>query len=317
MSSAAAGVALTSRPNASGRSGGKRRSPMKTSTWWALLFIGPTALGLGLFYLWPALRTFLISFTATGPFGGSEWVGGENYARLLTDERLPQALLNTFAYSGIALLGIPLALFIAGLLNTRVLKGRSIYRTLYFIPVVTMPAAIAIVWRMIYNGDYGILNQFLGVAGIEGKSWLTNPSTVLIAIAVVGIWASLGTNIVIFLAGLQGVPAELHEAAELDGAGPIRRFISITVPLISPSAFFVSVMTLIGALQTFDLVFVMIGEGNPALPHATTIVYLFYERGFLANDEGFAAAIAMVLLVIILFITVIQFALQKKWVHYE
>ena len=180
-----------------------------------------------------------------------------------------------------------------------------------------MPAAIALVWRMIYNGDYGVLNTALGWVGIDGRSWLTDPSTALVAIAVVGIWAGLGTNIVIFLAGLQGIPDTLMEAADLDGAGPFRKFFSITLPLLSPSIFFVSVISVIGALQVFDLVYMMLGTNNPAMPDTRTIVYLFYEAGFIDNERGYAAAIAFLLLVIILVLTVIQFRLQKKWVHYE
>lgn len=174
----------------------RRRNP-GASPWWALVFLGPTALGITVFYLWPTVRTLIISFTKSGPFGGAEWVGIENYTRLFQDTELIGALRNTAIYTVIALIGIPLAVAIAALLNTTGLKGRSAYRTLYFIPVVTMPAAIALVWRMMYNGDYGVLNAALGVVGIEGRSWLTDPNTALIAIAVVGIWAGLGTNIVI------------------------------------------------------------------------------------------------------------------------
>lgn len=295
----------------------RRRSPMRQSLLWPLLFVGPTAVGLGLFYVWPTIRTIFISMTETGPFGGSTWVGFENYTKLFQNPDLPQALLNTGLYALLSLVGIPIAMAIAGLLNTRGLRGRGFYRTIYFLPVVTMPAAIAIVWRIIYNGDYGILNSILGVFGIQGMSWLTNPDTVMFAVALVGIWSGLGSTIVIFLAGLQGVPADLLEAAELDGAGPVRRFISVTVPMISPSVFFVSVMSLIGSLQVFDLVYVMVGADNPAMPRAKTIVYLFYEAGFLSHEQGAAGAIACVLLVIILLVTVVQFALQKKWVHYE
>ncbi len=294
----------------------RRRNP-GASPWWALVFIGPTALGLAAFYLWPTVRTLILSFTESGPFGGSEWVGIANYERLFQDPELIGALRNTAIYTVIALIGIPLAVGIAALLNTTGLKGRSAYRTLYFIPVVTMPAAIALVWRMIYNGDYGVLNTALGWVGIDGRSWLTDPSTALVAIAVVGIWAGLGTNIVIFLAGLQGIPDTLMEAADLDGAGPFRKFFSITLPLLSPSIFFVSVISVIGALQVFDLVYMMLGTNNPAMPDTRTIVYLFYEAGFIDNERGYAAAIAFLLLVIILVLTVIQFRLQKKWVHYE
>ncbi|KQZ11318.1 sugar ABC transporter permease [Agromyces fucosus] len=301
---------------APGRGRRRGRGPGQSS-WWALLFIGPTAAGLVAFYLWPTVRTFLMSFTESGPFGGSEFVGLDNYVRLFQDPELLGALRNTALYTVIALVGIPLAVAIAALLNTTGLRGRGIYRTLYFIPVVTMPAAIALVWRMIYNGDYGVLNEVLGVFGIEGASWLTDPSTALIAIAVVGIWAGLGTNIVIFLAGLQGIPDTVMEAADLDGAGPVRKFFSITIPLLSPSIFFVSVISVIGALQVFDLIYMMLGTSNPAMPNTRTIVYLFYQAGFIDNEKGYAAAIAFLLLIIILVLTVVQFRLQKKWVHYE
>ncbi|KJL25504.1 L-arabinose transport system permease protein AraP [Microbacterium oxydans] len=294
----------------------RRRSP-GASAWWALVFLGPTAVGIAVFYLWPTVRTLIISFTKSGPFGGAEWVGLDNYTRLFQDPELIGALRNTAIYTVIALIGIPLAVGIAALLNTTGLKGRSAYRTLYFIPVVTMPAAIALVWRMIYNGDYGVLNAALAAVGIEGRSWLTDPNTALIAIAVVGIWAGLGTNIVIFLAGLQGIPDTIMEAADLDGAGPVRKFFSITIPLLSPSIFFVSVISVIGALQVFDLIYMMLGRSNPAMPNTRTVVYLFYEAGFLDNDRGYAAAVAFLLLVIILILTIVQFRLQKKWVHYE
>lgn len=295
----------------------RHSGPPGQSAWWALLFVGPTGLGLLFFYLWPAIRTLYLSLTHAGAFGGSSFVGLENYGQLFSNPELGRALINTAIYTGIALLGIPLAIVVAALLNTRDLKGRGIYRTLYFLPVVTMPAAIAIVWRMIYNGDYGILNQLLSVVGITGTSWLTNPATALACIALVGIWAGLGQSVVIFLAGLQGVPTEMLEAAEVDGAGPVRRFLHITIPMISPSVFFVSVMSVIGSLQVFDLVFVMMGLGNPAMPAVKTVVYLFYEAGFINHDQGTAAAIAFVLLILILSMTVLQFAMQKKWVHYE
>lgn len=308
----------TAAPGGPGRTSrsARRRGPSQ-SAWWALLFIGPTAAGLLVFYIWPTIRTFILSFTKSGPFGGSEFVGLENYARLLNDPELLGALRNTALYTVIALIGIPIAVAIAALLNTAGLRGRSVYRTLYFIPVVTMPAAIALVWRMIYNGDYGVLNETLAVFGIDGRSWLTDPSTALVAIAVVGIWAGLGTNIVIFLAGLQGIPDTIMEAADLDGAGPVRKFFSITIPLLSPSIFFVSVISVIGALQVFDLIYMMLGRSNPAMPNTRTIVYLFYEAGFIDNERGYAAAIAFLLLIIILLLTVVQFRLQKKWVHYE
>ncbi|MFT0762115.1 sugar ABC transporter permease [Actinomyces sp. F1_1611] len=299
------------------RKRGSRRRALGVSPWWALVFIGPTGAGLVVFYLWPTIRTFFLSFTQAGPFGGSTFVGVGNYSRLFRDPNFLKALENTAIYTLVALVGIPIAVAIAVLLNTKGLRGRSLYRLLYFLPVVTMPAAIALVWRMLYAGDYGILNEALRLVGIQGTSWLTNPATALYAVAVVGVWAGLGTNIVIFLAGLQAIPDSVMEAADLDGAGPIRKFFSVTVPLLSPSILFVSVISVIGALQVFDLVYLMIGRTNPALPDTRTIVYLFYQEGFIENDRGYAAAIAFVLLIIILGLTVAQFRLQKKWVHYE
>lgn len=295
----------------------RRRKPLRDSAWWALLFVGPTAIGLIAFYFWPILRTGYMSLTTTGAFGGETWVGFENFVQLFTTPDLLGAAGNSALFTAVALLGIPLAIVIASLLNTPGLKGRGIYRVLYFIPVVTMPAAIALVWAFIYNGDYGVLNQVLHLVGIEGTSWLANPSTALLAVAVVSIWATIGTNIVIFVAGLQGIPASLYEAASLDGAGPVRRFFSVTLPLLSPSVFFVSVITVIGALQVFDLLYVMIPEGSPAKQATMTIVSLFYEVGFIRNQRGAAAAIAIVLMVIILILTAIQFRLQRRWVHYQ
>lgn len=274
------------------------------------------ALGLGVFYLWPAVRTLYLSFTESGPFGGAEWVGGANYAELFANGELLDALRNTAVYTVIALVGIPIAVTVAALLNTKGLKGRAVYRVLYFLPAVTMPSAVAIVWRMLYNGDFGMVNQMLRLVGLPGASWLTQPSTALVAIAIVGVWAGLGTNIVIFLAGLQNVPEEIVEAAQLDGAGPLRRFVSITLPMISPSIFFVSVISVIASLQVFDLVYMMLGRSNPAAPSTRTVVSLFYEAGFQQHEAGLAAAIAFVLLVLVLGLTALQFRLQRRWVHY-
>jgi multiple sugar transport system permease protein len=212
---------------------------------------------------------------------------------------------------------VPLSVVVAALLNTKGLRGVGIYRTLYFLPVVTMPVAVAIVWTWIYNGQFGVLNFLLALVGVEGTSWLTDSDTALFAIAVVGIWMSLGYNVVILLAGLQGIPQHYYEAAELDGAGPVRRFFSVTVPLLSPSIFFVTVLSLIEAMQVFDLIFIMMDETNPALSSTRSVVYLFYQEAFVNSDRGYAAAIVMVLLVVILLMTLAQFRLQKKWVHYE
>lgn len=294
----------------------RRRPRGNGQTWWAWLFIGPTVAGLAVFYAWPAIRTLYFSFTEWGPFGGSTWVGGANYVKLATDPDLLRALGNTFVYTAVVLLGIPIAIVVAALLNQNI-RGVGVYRTLYFLPVVTMPAAIALVWRMLYNGDYGIINYFLGLIGVHGASWLNDPRTALLAVAVVGIWASIGYNVVIFTAGLKSIPAEIYDAASIDGAGRIRQFRHVTLPLLTPSIFFVSVLTVITTFQVFDLIYIMVPKSSPGLPATRSIVYLFYEAGFVENQRGYAAAVAFVLLAIILVLTVIQFRLQRRWVHYE
>jgi multiple sugar transport system permease protein len=298
----------------------RRRRPgrfRRQNPFWALLFIGPTALGLAVFYIWPALRTFYFSFTTWGAFGNYEWSGLANYQELLKDSEVRTAFINTFWFTILGLLGIPISLVLAAMLNRRGRKGVSVYRTLMFLPVVTMPAAVAIIWRWLYSGDYGIINFLLGKIGIHGSFWLSDPHTALPAVAAVGIWSTIGYNMVILMAGLQAIPGVHYEAAALDGAGPVRQFLSVTIPLLSPTLFFVTVLSVIGSLQTFDLVYVMIGRTNPALPQTRTVVYLFYQKAFIENDRGYAAAIAFALLVVIIIVTAFQFRLQRRWVHYE
>ncbi|WP_305787566.1 carbohydrate ABC transporter permease [Symbioplanes lichenis] len=291
-----------------------------TEALWGYAFIAPTALGLGLFYLWPVLQTAYFSFTEWGAFGGHTFSGLDNYERLVHDPEMGRALVNTFAYTLLGLLSIPLAIVFAALLN-RKMRGVSVYRTFFFLPVVTMPVAVAMVWRWLYNGDYGLINYGLSLVGVDGPNWVADPDTALYALVVIGVWSSVGYNLIIFLAGMQAIPADYYEAAALDGAGAFRQFFRITLPLLSPTAFFVSVVSVIGSLQLFDLVYVISGSGaaaraNPAFPRLQTVVQLFYDRAFVTNDRGYGAAIVMALLLIIVVLTAIQFRLQKRWVHY-
>ncbi|MEU8323530.1 sugar ABC transporter permease [Nonomuraea sp. NPDC048881] len=284
---------------------------------WGYGLIAPMALGLAVFYLWPIVQTLYLSFTESGVFGGQTWVGLDNFIALLGDEEMAGALRNTLLYSVLVLVGVPLSIVIAALLNVPGLRGLGFYRTLYFLPVVTMPAAVGLTWRYLYNGDFGPINYLLGLVGIDGPYWVSDPEFAIYAVAVVGIWTSLGYNAVLFLAGLQGIPKHYYEAASIDGAGRVRQFFRITLPLLTPTTFFVVVITLINTLQVFDLVYLMIDTKSPALAGSRTIVYLFYEQGFVQNSRGYAAAIAVVLLALILMLTAVQFRLQRRWVHYE
>ncbi|MEV0613817.1 sugar ABC transporter permease [Nonomuraea sp. NPDC050404] len=284
---------------------------------WGYLLIAPMALGLAVFYLWPIAQTLYLSFTESGVFGGYTWVGTANFTELLGDEEVLGALGNTLLYAVLVLAGVPLSIVVAALLNVPGLRGLSVYRALYFLPVVTMPAAVGLTWRYLFNGDFGAINYLLGRVGIDGPYWVGDPDFAIYAIAIVGIWSTIGYNAVLFLAGLQGIPRPYYEAASIDGAGRVRQFFRITLPLLTPTTFFVIVITMINALQVFDLVYLMIDLKSPALSGSRTIVYLFFEKGFVQNQRGLAAAIAVLLLGLILVLTAIQFRLQKKWVHYE
>lgn len=312
-------TAETRRPARAAHAAERRR--LRTEILWGYAFIAPTGLGLAIFYLWPVLQTAYFSFTEWGAFGGHTWTGLDNYTRLFSDPEVGRAVLNTLTYTVLGLLGIPLAIVFAALLNRPGLRGVAVYRTAFFLPVVTMPVAVAMLWRWLYNGDYGLVNQVLALFGVDGPNWIADPATALYALVVVGVWSSIGYNLIIFLAGMQGIPKELYEAASLDGAGPVRQFFTITLPMLSPTAFFISIVSVIGSLQLFDLVFVMTGSGqsaraNPAYSRLQTVVQLFYERAFVTNDRGYAAAIVIALLVLIAALTVLQFRFQRKWVHY-
>jgi multiple sugar transport system permease protein len=293
----------------------RRAGTPRTDGLWPWLFVLPLLIGVGTFFIWPILQTFWYSFTSWGVFGGASFTGIANYTRLLADPQLYQSLFNTIVYTVIVLLGIPIAVWLASLLNTPGLRFAQFYRVLFFLPYVAMPAAIALVWRIMFNGDFGIVNAFLGLFGIDGPYWISTPGFALVAVSLVGLWSSLGFSMIILGAGLKDIPPELYEAAELDGASRWRQFRSVTVPLLSPSIFFVLIVTTISSFQLFDLLYAILGPLNPVIPKTMSLVFYFYNAGFVDGDKGFAAAIAMVIFLLIGIITVVQFRVQKKWVQ--
>lgn len=284
---------------------------------WPWLFVGPLVAGIAVFYLWPIVQTARISLTETGVFGGSTFTGLDNYSALLRDPTLYLSLGNTLLYTGIVLLGIPISVGLASLLNLPGLRFASVYRVLYFLPYVAMPTAVAMVWRIIYNGDFGILNRVLALVGIDGPYWISTPGAAIVAVAVVGLWSSLGFSMIVLAAGLKSIPPDLYEAAQLDGASRWRQFTSLTVPLLSPSISFLLVVTVISSFQLFDLLYAILGNANPALPRSMSLVYYFYRAGFVENDRGYAAAIAMVIFLVIGAVTALQFRLQRRWVTHD
>jgi multiple sugar transport system permease protein len=203
------------------------------SKWgWAYFMIAPTMIGLFILNIWPIIQTTYLSFCSSGDFGNYIWMGPANYARMATDITLGQATLNTFLFTILSIpAGVCLSLLAAQLLNSYI-GGRAIYRTIYFLPVVSAPAAIAMVWKWLYNRHFGLINYILSFLGIEGPGWTTDPSYALVSIAIVSIWSSIGYNMIILLAGLQNIPKSYYQAADIDGAGRFRKYFSITLPLL-------------------------------------------------------------------------------------
>ena len=289
----------------------------KSEFLWGWLFILPTITGLIILNIIPIFQTIYQSFFKTGDFGkGNKFVGFSNYIKVFSDSEVWQALLNTFKYAIVEVpFSIAISLVIAVLLN-RKMRGRAIYRTIIFLPMVAAPAAIAMVWRWLYNADFGLINNLLG----PKINWVSDPGLTIFSITIIGIWSVLGYNMVLFLAGLQEIPKDYYEAASLDGATGIAAFFNVTLPLLSPTIFFVCVTRVIAAMQVFDLIFMIMAGGvnsNPALPKTQSLVYLFYKYSFTQKNLGYGSTIVVLLLVIILLITVFQMKAQKKWVFYN
>lgn len=296
----------------------RRLSPKKWNDYIAAyLMIAPLSLGLVIFYIIPFFQSLYYSFTNMQVFGPSTWIGLANFKRMITDQSLMQAISNSFIYTIISVpISILIALVLAVLLNVNI-RGRSIYRTLLFLPCITMPAAIAMVWKWFYSTSYGLFNGFLHIFGISGQAWLVDPKIVLYSVIVVAIWSSVGYNMVILLAGLQGISPQYYEASEIDGAAKFKQFFSITLPLLTPTMFFVLVMAIMSALQAFDIIFMMIPYDSMVINNVEPLVYIFYRNAFVFNDKGYASAIAILIFVIIMAITLLQMKLQKKWVNYD
>lgn len=283
----------------------------------AYLFILPFMVGVAIFNVYAFLRNVAISFTNKGSFGNADFVGWKNYIQLFESRDFYQVLANTLKYIVICVPAILiLSLLIALALNVKI-KGIGIYRTLIYLPVVTLPTAIGLVWKWMFNNQFGLINAMLGKLGIQGLAWLSDPKVSLYSICIVSIWSGLGTPIIIFLAGLQGIEKTYYEAAEIDGASGVQKFFSITFPLLTPTTFMLLVTQIIGFFQVFDMIFLMISTTSSGMSGARSIVMLFYEEAFTKFYQGYGAAIADVLFIIILIITLIQMKLQKKWVYYE
>jgi multiple sugar transport system permease protein len=279
------------------------------------LFIAPQLIGIVLFVLVPLALVVYYSFQEWNVLSGTiEFVGADNYEKLLADPQMGQVMAATAIFSvGLVLFNIPLALLLAVLLN-RSGRGIAFFRTVFFSPVVVSLVAWTIVWGFLLQ-DNGGINGFLRVFGIDGPNWLQEGPTAMAAVVVVQVFKNVGLNMVLFLAALQGVPRELYEAAKVDGAPAWTLFRSITLPLISPTVLLTVIITIVGSLQVFAQIAVLT-QGGPGLS-TTVLVYYLFQQAFDFHHFGYGSTLAIVLFVIVLVLTVVQWQLRKKWVFYE
>ena len=281
---------------------------------WAFILLMPNFIVFLMFLLIPLAASFFFSFTKWDLMTPMQWVGFANYIELFKDETFLKSLWNTIYFTlGTVPTGVIISLFLAIALNQRI-KGIKIFRAAYFLPVIASFVAAALVWSWIYNPEFGLLNYFLSIIGIKGPSWLNSLNWAMPSIILTTIWKGLGFNMLLFLAGLQGIPESYYEAADIDGAKWFSKFLHITVPLLSHTTLFVVIISIINSFQGFDLVYMMT-YGGPARSTSVLVFYL-YQNAFRYFRMGYASAIAYVLFFLILFFALIQFWLQKKRVMF-
>lgn len=291
----------------------KKKVTLNQDYVWGYLMIAPTIIGLLVLNVYPFLQTIYLSFTNAKVFGKYKFVGLDNYVRMVTSGEFLRATWNTVLFCILTVpVGVLLALVVAVLLNAKI-KGKVVFRAIFFLPMVVAPAAVAMVWKWMFNSEYGIINTVLHT----NIDWITDPNVVIITVAIVAVWSALGYDAVLLLSGIQNVSRSYYEAASLDGCTKLQQFWYITLPMVSPTLFVVLIMRLMASLKIYDLLYMMVGEGNPALGKAQSLIYLFYRESFISGNRGYASAIVIWTVLIIGLVTLLQFIGQKKWVNYE
>jgi multiple sugar transport system permease protein len=279
----------------------------------AAMFLLPSSVGFFIFTAFPVVAAVALAFYDYDLLLGRKFNGLQNFSDLLHDDVFRAAFVNTVYFTlGSVPLSVALGLAAALLVN-HALRGITLFRTIYLLPYVTVTVAVALVWRWIYLPDVGLFNTVLGWFGIDGPNWLTSRTWALPALIIMSVWKSFGYNMVIFLAGLQAIPEQLYDAAKVDGATAWRRFLHVTLPMLSPTTLFVVVISVIGSFQVFDQALVMT-NGGPGTSTTTLVLYI-YKAGFQSYKMGYASAIALVLFVIVAIFTAIQFGFQRRWVY--
>ena len=291
----------------------KNKKRARQSSYLGYLMIAPTIIGLLVLNIYPFIQTIILSFSSTRAFGKYEFVGLKNYIDMFSAPEFWRATWNTILFCILTVpLGVFIALIVAILLNAKI-KGKVFFRAVYFLPMIVAPAAVAMVWKWMFNSEYGIINTIFHT----NINWLTDPDIVIVTVAIVSIWSSIGYDAVLLLSGIQNISKSYYEAAGLDGATKLQQFLHITVPMVSPTLFSVLIMRLMASLKVYDLIFMMVGENNPAITNTQSLIYLFYRESFISGNRGYGSAIVVWTVALIGIITAIQFYGQKKWVNYE
>lgn len=303
-----AAIAYGKRP----RKGSKKNK--KGDLYSALLFLSPTLVIFSAFILFPVIFSFYLSFQKWNMFSGSTtFVGLENYIRMFNSEEFWSVLKNTAVYTlGTIPLNMGFSLLVAYVLHKKI-YGKKLLRTLFFAPVVISPVAAAVIWRWLYDPNFGLINYFIGIFGFDPVNWLNDPTAAMFALIVMGVWKTFGINMVLFAAGLEAIPEQYYEAAEIDGAGQWAKFKSITIPLLAPTTFFIMVMSMISSFQVFDIVYVLT-SGGP-LGATKVMVFYVYEHAFKYFEMGYASAAAYVLFAILFVLTLLQVRYMKNKVY--
>jgi len=278
----------------------------------------PTVIGLMILNIYPLLRTVYMSFFKSGSFGKWAFVGLDNYMKMFQSDSFWTITKNTLVFMVMTVpVTVIFGLLIAVLLDQKI-KGKTVFRAIYFLPMVVAPAAVAMVWKWLFNSEYGIINTVLSALHLPSDiNWIADPKTALLTCAIVTIWSSVGYDAILLLSGLQSISRTYYEAARIDGATGFQQFRKITVPLVSPTLFFVLMMRVMASLKVFDIVYMMIEKTNPAIRSAETILYNFYQETFVKNNKGYGSALVVWCVILIAMITIIQFIGQKKWVTYD
>lgn len=301
-------------PSASARAPASRKSRLyRREHLFAAIFVAIPTLGFAAFVIGPFVFSLYVSFTNWNMLSSPRWIGIANYARVFQDPYFITSLSNTFFYMIGIPIGLVLSLLLAMAMNRR-MPGRAVFRSIYYIPVVSSLAAVSILWQWAYNGDFGLVNQALALIGIDGPNWLQNSATVKPALIIMAVWKGLGFSMILYLAALQSVPATLYEAARIDGANSWQNFWYITLPMLRPVTFFLVVTGIIGGSQIYTEINIMTPNGGPEFSSAS-IVWYIWRQAFNNLQMGYAAAMAVVLAAIIFVITALQFWINARRSH--